>query len=77
MRITKVWFNDENIYFRTDVGHTIGNPLAWFPSLLNATPEQRHRFRIGHYGVHWEELNEDLSLEGRLFRIGINIFVQF
>jgi len=66
MKIEKVWFDNDNIYIKTDVGHIIGNPLAWFPALLNATTEQRENFRIGKTGtgIHWPILDEDLSLEG-------------
>jgi len=64
MRIEKVWFDNENIYIKTDVGHTIGNPLLWFPKLANANDSQRNNFEISPFGVHWEELDEDLSLEG-------------
>lgn len=65
MKILKVWFDDENIYVKTDSGHIIGNPLAWFKRLNNATPEQRKNFEIGPSGesLHWEEIDEDLSLE--------------
>jgi len=64
MQIVKVWFDEEYIYIKTNVGHVIGNPLAWFPNLLKATPTQRNNFYIGQFGVRWEELDEDLSLEG-------------
>lgn len=49
-------------------GRTITVPLAWFPRLLNATPIQRTRWEIagGGYGIHWPELDEDLSTEGLL-----------
>lgn len=65
MKISKVWFDETNIYLVLDGGHTIGNPLAWFKRLENATPEQRLRFELGPLGdsIHWEELDEDLSLE--------------
>lgn len=65
MKIGKVWFDETNIYLVLDSGHTIGNPLAWFKRLENATSEQRLRFEIGSLGdsIHWEELDEDLSLE--------------
>jgi len=49
-------------------GRTIGAPLAWFPRLLRATPEQRAHARIsasGH-GLHWDVLDEDISVEGLL-----------
>lgn len=64
MKIEKVWFDEENIYIKTDIGHIIGNPLIWFPRLANATPLQREKLEISPFGVHWEDLDEDLSLEG-------------
>ena len=49
-------------------GRTLGVPLAWFPRLLNATPTQRGEFRIGYggTGLHWEGLDEDISVAGLL-----------
>lgn len=49
-------------------GRTIGAPLAWFPRLLRATPEQRAAARIdaSGRGLHWDGLNEDISVEGLL-----------
>lgn len=65
MKINKVWFDETNIYLVLASGHTIGNPLAWFKRLEKATSDQRLRFEIGPLGgsIHWEELDEDLSLE--------------
>lgn len=65
MKIEKVWFDDQNIYIVTDSGHTIGNPLQWFPRLANATADQRNNYEIGPFAesVHWEDIDEDLSLE--------------
>jgi len=49
-------------------GRVIGVPLAWFPRLLRASPEQRLRFEIsgGGQGLHWDELDEDISVAGLL-----------
>jgi len=49
-------------------GRTISVPLAWFPRLLHATPEQRTRFEImgDGEGIHWPELDEDISVAGLL-----------
>ena len=49
-------------------GRTIAVPLAWFPRLLHATPEQRAAVRISTsgQGLHWEALDEDISVEGLL-----------
>ena len=56
----KVWLKD---------GRTISAPLAWFPRLLNATPEQRSNFELfgDGEGIHWPEADEDLSVAG-IFR---------
>ncbi len=60
-----MWFDSENMYVQIDSGHVIGNPISWYSRLSNATPEQRNNFIVGSFGesLHWEELNEDLSLE--------------
>jgi hypothetical protein len=49
-------------------GRTITVPLAWYPRLLHATPEQRANWKIagGGFGLHWPDLDEDLSSEGLL-----------
>ncbi len=49
-------------------GRTISVPLAWYPRLLNATPEQRANWEVvgGGFGIHWPDLDEDLSTEGLL-----------
>jgi Protein of unknown function (DUF2442) len=49
-------------------GRTLGTPLAWYPRLLHATPEQRHNFVISGagYGIHWPDIDEDLSVQGML-----------
>ncbi|MDP2481252.1 MAG: DUF2442 domain-containing protein [Candidatus Palauibacterales bacterium] len=43
-------------------------PLAWFPRLVHATPEERARYDLigGGYGIHWPDLDEDISVEGLL-----------
>lgn len=49
-------------------GRTISVPLAWFPRLLHSTPEERRNWRlIGKgQGIHWEDLDEDISVQGLL-----------
>jgi len=49
-------------------GRTISVPLSWYPRLLHATPTERKRWRlIGRgLGIHWEDLDEDISVEGLL-----------
>ena len=47
-------------------GRTIGVPLTWFPRLLNATPAQREQVERSRTGLHWEEIDEDISISGLL-----------
>jgi hypothetical protein len=49
-------------------GRTISVPLAWYPHLHGASPQQRSRWQVsaGGYGIHWPDLDEDLSTEGLL-----------
>jgi hypothetical protein len=51
-------------------GRIVGVPLAWFPRLLRATEEQRQQFRISSRGLHWESLDEDISIAGLLAGLG-------
>lgn len=65
---TSLHFDDVTMWVELSDGRTIGVPLAWFPRLLNATADQREQYRIGSTGsgLHWEELDEDISVEGLL-----------
>ena len=67
-RAVAVTFNDDEMSVRLMDGRTITVPLAWYPRLLNATPEQRNKWQIagGGFGLHWPDIDEDLSTEGLL-----------
>ncbi len=47
-------------------GREIATPLAWYPRLVAATPDQLANVELGQAGVHWPELDEDLSVHGML-----------
>ncbi|WP_245963953.1 DUF2442 domain-containing protein [Roseinatronobacter ekhonensis] len=47
-------------------GRVLGVPLVWFPRLLNATPQQREAVEITPFGLHWEDLDEDISIPALL-----------
>jgi len=49
-------------------GRTVSVPLEWYPRLVHATPEERNNWRLigGGQGIHWEDLDEDISIEGLL-----------
>ena len=67
-RVSMVNITDECLSVTMRDGRTITVPLAWYPRLLNASPDQRKNWRIagGGYGIHWPDLDEDLSTEGLL-----------
>ncbi len=67
-RIKDVHFSEDSIIVDLIDGRTISAPLVWYPRLLHATPEQRNNWRIagGGYGIHWPDIDEDLSCQGLL-----------
>ncbi len=61
-----VTVTDDTLSVDLSDGRTISVPLAWFPRLQFATPTERNNWRLigkGH-GIHWEEADEDISVEG-------------
>jgi hypothetical protein len=67
-RIKGVRISEDAISVDLADGRTISAPLAWYPRLLHATAQQRENWRIagGGYGIHWPDLDEDLSAQGLL-----------
>jgi hypothetical protein len=67
-RVADVRFDSDRIIVDLRDGRTISVPLAYYPRLLNATPEQRTHWEVAGagYGIHWPEIDEDLSTEGLL-----------
>ena len=67
-RVRSVRSDDDTLSVDLVDGSTITVPLAWYPRLLNATQEQRNHWERsgGGYGIHWPEIDEDLSTEGLL-----------
>lgn len=58
--------DDDTLWVGLSDGRTIAAPLAWFPRLLQATPEQREQCELSQSGLHWEALDEDISVAGLL-----------
>ena len=69
-KATRVHFDADSMWVSLADGRVIGVPLAWFPRLLRATVEQREQVRIGGRGLHWEALDEDISIAGLLAGLG-------
>jgi hypothetical protein len=67
-RVLDVRVTEDTISVDLYDGRTITAPLAWFPRLLHATPGQRANWRVAGagYGIHWPDIDEDLSTQGLL-----------
>ena len=67
-RIIDVTIDEHSLSARLADGRVISIPLAWYPRLLHASPEQREKWELcgGGFGIHWPGLDEDLSVEGLL-----------
>ena len=61
-----VRFDDNSMSVQLTDGRVISVPLAWFPRLLAATPVQRAQFKLSPRGIHWDTLDEDISVDGLL-----------
>jgi len=67
-RIMRANCTEDSVFVELADGRTVSAPLAWYPRLLHATPQQRSNCVIAGagYGIHWPEIDEDLSVEGLL-----------
>ncbi|OGB81065.1 MAG: hypothetical protein A2535_01115 [Burkholderiales bacterium RIFOXYD2_FULL_59_8] len=61
-----VHFDNDKLWGSLADGRTIAAPLAWFPRLLQATPAQRAQVELSKSGLHWDALDEDISVAGLL-----------
>lgn len=68
----KLRFDDDTLWVELADGRTLGVPFAYFPRLLNATPQQREQYTIsgGGTGLHWDDLDEDICVAALLAGIG-------
>ncbi len=67
---TAVRFDSDSMWVDLSDGRTLGVPLAWFPRLLSATQAQLESVRITSRGLHWDSLDEDVSIAGLLAGLG-------
>lgn len=63
MEIKKIWFADGRLYGQADDGRVLWQSLLYYRRLLEATDEQRRNYEIGAFGIHWPDIDEDVSFE--------------
>jgi hypothetical protein len=68
----KVWFDTDNMWLRLNDGRQLAVPLSYFPRLLKATVAQRQKYELsgGGTGIHWDEIDEDISVPALLMGQG-------
>lgn len=66
VRAMGVRFDEDSFWIDLDDGRVLGVPLVWFPRLLHGSPEARSKVSISPSGLHWDELDEDISIAGLL-----------
>ena len=64
VKVVKIWLTDTEIWIQTEDGKTANEMFADYPRLKYATQEQRKNYTTDDFGIHWEDLDEDLSFEG-------------
>lgn len=70
VRPMRVRFDEYSMWVDLSDGRVLGVPLAWFPRLVHGTPEQREQVRLSSRGLHWDALDEDISVAGLLAGLG-------
>ena len=63
IKICKLWFDDNKIFIRTESGAELWQSLLWYSRLQHATDEQRNNYRFSYSGIHWQDVDEDISFE--------------
>lgn len=63
MKIIKIWFDDDYIYGSDEDGRTYRQSLLWYKNLLKADNVERAKYTFGLDGIHWRNLDEDISFE--------------
>ena len=65
---TRVWCDDEKLWIELTDGRVLGTPLGFYPRLMHASPEQRARVEMSGAGtgLHWDAIDEDISVAGLL-----------
>ena len=63
MRIIEIWFDANYIYGKDETGKKYKQSLLWYPKLREASDEERSQYIFGMGGIHWRELDEDISFE--------------
>lgn len=63
-QVKNIWITDESVWIELNDGRKAEEPFADYQRLAKASDEQRQNYKLSHFGIHWPEIDEDLSFEG-------------
>lgn len=63
-QVRNIWLTDTSVWIELNDGRKAEEPFAEYHRLANATGEQRRNYKLSHFGIHWPEIDEDLSFDG-------------
>jgi len=63
MKAKKIWFENEKLYAEMEDGRVLWQSILYYRRLVEATDKQRNNYELGHFGIRWEEIDEDISYE--------------
>lgn len=63
MKIERIWFDGDYLYGKGDDGKTYRQSLLWYPHLKDADETERAKYTMSTIGIHWRNLDEDVSFE--------------
>ncbi|MDR3184441.1 MAG: DUF2442 domain-containing protein [Prevotellaceae bacterium] len=67
MKIKQLWFDNNKVFILTEDGKELWQSLLWYHRLQSATDEQRSNYNISYSGIHWPDVDEDISFESFLY----------
>lgn len=67
MKITKIWFDDEHLVGEDESGNVYKQSLLWYQKLKDASEGERNTYVFGFDGIHWRNLDVDVSFESFLY----------
>ncbi len=67
---TEIRFDEDSMWVSLDDGRTVGVPLAWYPRLMHGTSAERMDMFLSPSGIHWDTLDEDISVESIIVGLG-------
>jgi len=67
IKIKEIWFSGDEIFGRDEQGRVYSQSLLWYPRLRAASPEEREQYTFGFDGIHWRNIDEDISFESFVY----------